>query len=103
MARKLFSLRSILIMFSFIIAGLIAWIFFPLLVVRDRTGGVSTVAVVNTRQRQSLTSLGGDTFVAFPKVEGAIEVRCPNGSTKVFGYVSKNTRSWIEITPDVAC
>lgn len=103
MAKKLLSARSILIIGLLIIIGLFAWVFFPILVVLDRTSGIFTVSVISARQRQSLTSLGGGIFVTIPKIEGAIEVRCRNGSTKVFGYVTKGTRSWVEITPDVAC
>lgn len=103
MAKKILSLRSIIIITIVIIISLFAWVFFPILVVVDRTSGIATVSVISARQRQSLTSLGGGTFVAIPKFEGAIEVRCSNGRAKVFGYVTRGTRSWVEITPDIAC
>jgi hypothetical protein len=103
MKMETFSLRHILIVLSLVIISLIAWVFFPIVVVRGRTGIISSVSVVTSRQRQPLIFFGADTFAVIPKIEGAIEVRCTNGSAKVFGYVSKNTRSWIEITPDIAC
>lgn len=103
MVKKRLSTRLVLSLGLSVIIALVAWVFFPILVVYDRTGRISSVSVISARQRQPLISVGGSTFVTIPKVEGAIEVRCYNGSAKVFGYVARGSRSWVEVTPDIAC
>ena len=73
-------------------------------VVGDETGGVESAAVVTSGGReQQLSRLWNGYFYAIPQLEGAIRVRCYDGSTKESGYVTGHMHTKIRVIGDTPC
>jgi hypothetical protein len=73
-------------------------------VVVDETGGVESAFVVTGNGReQQLSQLWSGYFYAIPRLEGSIQVRCHDGSTKEGGYVSGNLHTKIRVVGDTPC
>ena len=73
-------------------------------VVVDETGGVESAYVVTGGGReQRLTRMWGGYFYAIPRLEGTIQVRCHDGSTKEAGYVTGHIHTKIRIVGDTPC
>ena len=73
-------------------------------VVVDETGGVESAAVVTSDGReQQLSRLWNGYFYAIPQLEGAIRVRCHDGSTMESGYVTGHMHTKIRIVGDTPC
>ena len=73
-------------------------------VVVDETGRVESAAVVTSDGReQQLSRLWNGYFYAIPQLEGAIRVRCHDGSTMESGYVTGHMHTKIRIVGDTPC
>ena len=73
-------------------------------VVVDETGGVASAVISNGAGREHrLRQLWSGYFYALPRLEGAIEVRCRDGSTKRAGYVTRHQHTRIRVVGDVPC
>lgn len=73
-------------------------------VVLDRTGKVDSAFVTTSDGRQqSLARLPGRLFYAIPKLEGAIELHCRDGSREQWGYVTAHIHTWVKVVPGPGC
>jgi len=73
-------------------------------VVVDETGDVAQAVIITGDGReQPLYELWDGYFYAIPKLEGAIEVRCSNGTRKSWGYVTGYVDTKIKVVGDKPC
>ena len=66
-------------------------------VVRDRSGQVASAVVTDGLRTQPLWRLPGGLFVAIPRIEGTIEVRCRDGTSHQQGYVTGHMHTWVVV------
>ena len=66
-------------------------------VVRDRTGEVTSAVVTNDREEQPLYRLPGGVFVGIPQLEGVVEISCGDGSRHQQGYVTGHMHTWVKV------
>ena len=73
-------------------------------VVIDETGGVESAVVTTSDGReQPLYRVWSGIFYTIPRLEGAIEVRCANGSRARSGYVTRYWHTRIRVTGSTPC
>lgn len=73
-------------------------------VVVDETDGVESAFITtNDGREQPLYRLWTGYFYAIPQLEGAIEVRCRDGTRKRWGYVTGYMDTKIRIVGDAPC
>jgi hypothetical protein len=73
-------------------------------VVVDETGDVESASVVTSDGReQPLRRLWSGYFYTIPEMEGTIQVRCRDGSTKEAGYVTGYFHTKIRVVGDKPC
>ncbi len=70
----------------------------------DETGGVESAVVTTSDGReQPLYQVWSGVFYTLPRLEGAIEVRCDNGTRSRSGYVTRHMHTRIRVTGGTGC
>ncbi len=70
----------------------------------DETGGVErTFVVTGDGREQPLRQLWSGYFYGIPQLEGTIQVRCHDGSTKEADYVTGHMHTKIRVVGDTPC
>jgi len=73
-------------------------------VVIDETGRVRSASIVTGDGRtQPLHQLWDGYFYAIPNLEGSIELRCDDGVTKQWGYVTGHMHTEIRVVGRTSC
>ena len=73
-------------------------------VVVDETDGVASAFVVTSDGReQRLTQIWPGYYYAIPQLEGTIEVRCRDGSTREAGYVTGHMHTKVRVVGETPC
>ena len=72
-------------------------------VVVDKTGEVASAVATTGSYEQPLWHLPGGFFVGIPRLEGTIEVRCRDGTSRQMGYVTGHMHTWVKVVGDVPC
>jgi hypothetical protein len=72
-------------------------------VVHDETGRAVEARITNGIREQALSDLPFGYFIAVPKVEGEIEVRCSDGSTVRGGYVTGHWKEYVAVIGNRTC
>ena len=72
-------------------------------VVVDPERRIVSARLIGGGRSQPLHALPGNRFYGISKLEGAVEVRCRNGSTDVGGYVTPHLDTRLKMTLGAEC
>ncbi len=88
---------------TLVIAAAYVWLAGSAVVV-DETGGVQSAIVTDNRgSQQRLYPLWAGYFYAIPRIEGTIEIRCPNGTPVQTGYVTGALHTKVRVVGKRPC
>ncbi|WP_121114326.1 hypothetical protein [Croceibacterium ferulae] len=83
--------------------GAMLWVMGSTVVI-DRSRNVLSATITDSGgTTQALHRLPGRIFYTIPRIEGAIALRCRDGSREQWSYVTQHMHSWLHVRPGDGC